>query len=453
MNVAGIIPRFYHKLIAIFLLLCALLFVYFFQEPTPYYAEMDRLASRRLSDSSSRVGLSIPEEIEIEPFSLKTARVPTVRVTPAEAIQRKMTLLYESSSHVGRSLSNVIPEFYPIETVKSAKTADNVISTLEENVNSIGIISDEAYHQYIAPYKSAKITDELPPIRHIMTLGIETPTILLSPNFQIPGLESSAYQKNASNMFPTYEIDWYDMQFKDRPFRIGTTAPTSTSHRVLSRILDNLLVYKSGPSTPRFMNQRPTIVNVEFNEDAIHKAFEDARIDAYFIMCAHPNTTVYTLVRDKSYQLMGTRGIDVEQYKIIFPRAESVIINTSAYPSYRKQTIRSMQHPVHIVCNANLTSSVIHSFTRSVFENFLRIKTGVGITDPYQQFEYRTQMADFSPSYMYPRYIEFALHPGTDSYFREIGIITTNPAPECGYQVGISKCKGTPYFNPYRIIR
>jgi hypothetical protein len=90
---------------------------------------------------------------------------------------------------------------------------------------------------------------------------------------------------------------------------------------------------------------------------------------------------------------------------------------------------------------------------QSIFENFLRIKTGIGITNAVELFEFRTQMTDFSPAYLYPRYSEFALHNGVDKYFRDIGVITTNSAPECGYQVGISDCKKEPYFNPYRIIR
>jgi TRAP-type uncharacterized transport system substrate-binding protein len=386
-----------------------------------------------------------------EPFSVKNT-VDTITVTPSEATYRNMNIYYEASNQVSRSLCDVIPQFYPIEKVKPFKTGDDVITSIEDSPSSIGIISDETYHQYILPFRNAKTTDELPSIRHILTVALEMPTLLLSPKFRIPGLETSAYQQVASKMYPTYTPDWYDLQFPDRPFRIGTTAPTSSSYRVLQKIIDSLINYTAS-STQRSMKQKPSIVFIEFSEDSIDKAFQDNRIDAYFALCAHPNTVVYTLVRDKSYQLMGLRGIDPTKYKTIFPRTTEVILNTVAYPDYRNITLRSMEHPIHIVANKTLTTNVINTFIQSIFENFLRIKTGTGITNAVELFQFRTQMSDFSPAYLYPRYSEFALHSGVDKYFRSIGVITTNPAPECGYQVGISDCKKEPYFNPYRIIR
>jgi hypothetical protein len=438
-----------HKFIAIFLLLCFLLFVTVFRDQTEYSTSLENIADHRFRDHTMTTGLSYSELNE--KFSVKNT-VDTITVTPSEATYRNMVLHYEASNHVSRSLSDVIPKFYPIEKVKPRRTGDDVITSIENSQNSIGIVSDETYHQYIQPYRNAKTTNELPPIRHILTVAVEMPTLLLSPKFRIPGLETSAYQQVASKMYPTYTPDWYDLQFPDRPFRIGTTAPTSASYRVLQKIIDSLINYTPSPNQ-RSMKQKPRIELVEFSEDSIDKAFKENRIDAYFILCAHPNTIVYTLARDKSYQLMGLRGIDPVKYKIVFPRSNEVILNTVAYPDYRNTTLRSMEHPIHVVAHSSLTVDVIYTFIQSIFENFLRIKTGIGITNAVELFEFRTQMTDFSPAYLYPRYSEFALHNGVDKYFRDIGVITTNSAPECGYQVGISDCKKEPYFNPYRIIR
>lgn len=428
----------------VFLLVCIIVFYIAYREPSSYSTTLSKLADDRLRDTTMSSGLSIPELHE----GFKGA----VTVTPSEAIYRKMTLYYESPSHVSRSLSSVIPEFYPIDKATPLKTGADIITSIENNPNSIAILSDESYHNYALPFRNPKTPDEQSPIRQILTLGVETPTLLLPPTFRIPGI---AFQQVASKMYPTYTPDWYDLQLPDspeRPFRIGTTSPTSSSHRVLQKILDNLINYTANPKR-RSMRVKPTIVAVDFTQDAIEKAFQDNRIDAYFILCAHPNTIVYTLTRDKSYQLMGLAGIDPVEYNVVFPRANPVILNTVAYPSYRNVTLRSMEHPLHVVAHQSLAVNVIYTFIQSVFENFLSVKSGVGITDGAELFQFRTQMSDFSPSYLYPRYKEFALHRGVDSYFRDIGVITTNPAPECGYTVGISDCKKEPYFNPYRIVR
>lgn len=459
------VPDKSKKIVAIFILACFIAYILLFQKSYSYSKRLDSIAVSRFRDKDMKYGLSL-KEIH-EPFSTKRT---TVMVTPSEGIYREMMITYDRPNHFSANLARVLPRIYPFDKMAIRPDGMSVIDFVASNQHAIGIVGDEPLQTYLK-------ANHFPPERvsklgHICVLGMETPTLILSPSFQIPG---TLPLKTASKMYTTYRPDWYDLKFPDRPFRIGTTSPLTSSHFILTKILDGLLNYRRLPMQ-KFMTIKPEIVIIPNRLEDIRQAFTDGTIDGYFIMTVHPSPIIQQLVVQESYQLLGLEGIDPTKYKMLFPYSEKTILNTSQYSSYSSVGIKSMQHPIHLVANMNISKQVIHAFIDSIFRNFIAIKDGMGLVDytpsgqpadtnprlkieipkdvtlSLLQIEFKMQMANFSPDYLYPRIAEFPLHPGAESYFREIGVITNNESPECGYTVGISSCDKPPHINPYRIL-
>jgi hypothetical protein len=433
------------------------------------------MGTDRLRDPDMRYGLSLQEIVDPPVFVPKkevstkiedfTGKRNTVTVSPNEATYRKLVIVYERPCHFATTLSTVLPRIYPFSEISIRPDTMSIFDYIETKDNAIAIVSDESFRTYLSanhnPPKSISL------VSHILSLGVETPTLILPPSFRIPG---APVEKSASKMYSMYKPDWYDLRFPDRPFRIGTTDPLTTSNQILQKILNGLLNYQRG-TAQKSLAIKPEIVVVKNTLTDIRQAFADGKIDGYFILTTHPNPTIQQLVVQESFQLLGLEGIDPKTYTMIFPISEPTILNTSYYGTYSSVGIKSMQHPIHIVASTHVSKEVVGRFVESVFSNFTSIKTGIGLVDnasdkmprlrievprdvtvSFRQIEFRIQMAAFSPDFLYPRYPEFPLHPGAESYFREIGVITNNPDPECGYTVGISNCKQSPHINPYRLM-
>lgn len=435
-----------------------LIYLYLNRNPHPYFHRLDNMAVQRFRDPDMTYGLSM-KEIE-EPFTNRNK----VIITPSDAIYRSLTITYERPCHYSSLLSRVLPRIYPFETISIRPDVQSVVNYIEKTSNTIGIVSDEGFQLYLSISHSPPKT--ISKVRHITSLGVETPTLILPPSFQIPGTST---QKAASKQYATYRTDWYDLKLPDRPFRIGTTVAFTTSHLILRKIIDGLINYDA-TSGRKYLPRKPEIVFVKNTIEDIKDAFSAERIDAFFIVSTHPNPVIQQLVVQDSYQLLGLDGIDPKTYRMLFPNAEETILDTSYYGMYASRGFKSMQHPIHVIANAELSKQTVHSFLESIFRNFTAIKTGIGLVDTedkepllkievppnavlsMRQVEFKAQTASFSPEYLYPRYQNFPIHPGAESYFREIGVITNNDSPECAYTIGISNCDKVPYINPYRLM-
>ena len=99
---------------------------------------------------------------------------------------------------------------------------------------------------------------------------------------------------------------------------------------------------------------------------------------------------------------------------------------------------------IDILVNKRFSEENGYNLIQTVFKNLIAIKS-VGSDD------YKLQMRDFNPEYIYFSNNNHKLHKGVYKFYKSIGLITNNHERSCRYKVGISQCN-VKKINHFRLL-
>lgn len=332
-------------------------------------------------------------------------RYKSIMVTPQPAIYTRLTLYVNEYIDMCKQIATNIQGFFPINDIVEVTGSYDVLKNMEKSKDTMGIVSNISYIDYIEKNPESSI-------RHICNMGISITTLITDS------------QSNKRS--------WDD--FRDKSYTFGVDYSESSSYISLERILKFLL-----------KEHQHKMVELKYDANTISNALKNKVIDGYFIVTPHPDKTIMNLASIHPIFLIGTNGLDITNYTMLFPYSNTTFIDANYYNLKMFGSTPSMTNRLHVVASKYVSNETIYNFIRSLFENFARIKN---VGDKI----YIEQMWSFNPNYLYPTQVTFKIHDGARKYFEDIGIITYDSNKNCVYTIGIDKCKSDLYINPYRLL-
>lgn len=319
-----------------------------------------------------------------------------VVVTPQPQIYTDLILYTDNYNTVSKDIANNISNYYPIHK-KVTIESDKILEQIEKNKDNIGLIQEGLIDKYV-------ITNPETNIRYISNLAIEKFTFIVP---QLMNIRS-----------------WKDMP----KIKIGTIT-SSASYDILKTILS-------------ITNNNSDIIDCEFTVDTIVNKFKNKEIEAYFLVISHPNLVMTELLQKYPCYMFGTRGIEEQTLINVFPFYYKTILDVNEYSIKTPSTEYTLQCNLVLIAHKDLDALEMYILTRAIFHNMkYMIYNG--------NYYYKLQMNDFNPQYIYNNFPFLELHDGTRKFYRDIGILTDNPSPNCAYKIGIAKCN-LKYINKYR---
>ena len=128
----------------------------------------------------------------------------------------------------------------------------------------------------------------------------------------------------------------------------------------------------------------------------------------------------------------------------IFPFSNDSKIDITHYDIQSLKVINTLDSRINIICNNELPSNYAYNLLKNIFSNIIYIKT-------HGDTNYKLQMQEFNPSYLYPNNSLYKLHEGVHKFYMDIGVITYNKDNSCRNFVGVKECKGE-NINHFRLI-
>lgn len=321
-----------------------------------------------------------------------------VTVTPQAQIYTNLVLYTDNYNTVSNDIANNISNYYPIHKINKIDS-NKILNLIETNVNNLGLIQEGLIDKYV-------ITNPDTNIRYISNLAVEKFTFIVP---QLMNIRS-----------------WKDMP----KIKIGTVK-TSASFDILKTILS-------------ISNNNSDIIDCEYTVDTIVNKFKNREIDAYFIVISHPNVIMTELLNKHPCYMFGTRGIDEQTLVNVFPFYYKTILDVNEYSISSPSTEYTLQCNLVLVAHKDLEPLEMYILTRAIFHNMKYMMYS-------GNYYYKLQMSDFNPQYIYNNFPFLSLHNGTRKFYRDMGILTDNPSPNCAYKIGIDKCD-LKYINKYRIL-
>lgn len=318
-----------------------------------------------------------------------------VTVTPKKIVYDKLTINIPGNNRLYTNISNKIREIYPIKFIEF------------KNINE-SIINIEKYPNYIAFIPEiVRLTnpDKFKNTRFITSIGVEKPT-LFSP------VENKI-------------ITWKDLGGKT----VGTIA-NSASYYILNYI-------------KKSFNLKFKIKSIEALEKTTLKKFKNKIFDSFFMITAHPNNVIKHIHKNLPLKFIGLEGLDKENIKIIFPNYNKSKIDLTHYDIFNSMP-DTVAIKIDILVNKRFSEENGYNLIQTVFKNLITIKS-VGSDD------YKLQMRDFNPEYIYLSNNNHKLHKGVYKFYKSIGLITNNHERSCRYKVGISQCN-VKKINHFRLL-
>lgn len=322
----------------------------------------------------------------------------SIEVTPQPTIYSKIKINSFYKGSLYENISKNISNIYPIFSVNYTNgSMDNIIKT-NNNINHLSLVQDNALSTYLTKNPTNNI-------RFISSLGIEQLTLIVP------------FKSNINN--------WYDLKNK----KIGTLNINTGSYYTLKNILNTFEILS-------------TIVPLKLNN--ILQSFNNNLIDAFFIITSHPSNIITNIHNNFPIKFIGIDKLNKDILTKIFPFSPSSYIDTSNYDILTKIQIETIDFKVNLICHKNLKNIDSYNLIKTIFSNFIFIKT-TGNDD------YKTQMKYFNPQDLYLSNSLYKLHNGVRKYYIDIGLISYSKEYSCRYSVGVKKCNEKK-LNHFRLL-
>lgn len=320
-----------------------------------------------------------------------------VVVTPSPIIYNNYVLYGIKEYPIYKYLLESIKNIYPISKINYNSNCMQNLRTTDNNVNHISCIQDICYQHYNSNNNNHNI-------RFICSIAIESITLL-----------TSIYSKIFS---------WNDLYGKN----IGTLSKNSGSYLTLMDINNNFN-----------LNLNIIVINTK----GIKSALSNNLIDAFFIITSHPSKILHDIHRVYPLRFIGTSGLSNKIIQKIFPYYIPSTIDLTNYKIYHSlpETFNSR---VNIIANKDMAPNHGYKFIYTIFKNILNIKNK-GSDD------FKLQMMDFKPEYLYLSNPDYKLQKGVYLYYRKNGMITNNNSLDCMYTSGVNHCN-IKKINKYRLL-
>lgn len=328
----------------------------------------------------------------------------SIVVTPQSTIYKNLTISTWHNSSLYVNLANNLSGLFPIANiVKTGGSVENIYN-VEKSKNMLGLVQDDTLYNYAKENPNTNV-------RYITMLGLEQITAITLANSNINS--------------------WNDIKNK----RIGTFGLDSGSYKTLDRIL----------SISRDLRTNQIVsIDIDNNGDSIIKKLVNKEIDLFFGIVSNPDPIFNTISKKYPIKILGVDGIDTKLLKIALPYYRDAIIDTTEYKVVSSKTIHTLQTGISLICHKELDPLDSYLLIKTLFGNFSYIKNNGDNT-------YKSQMFEFSPTYLYNVNYSVDLHSGIRKYLKDINLITTNSNEDCIYKVGIEPCK-IKYTNSYRLL-
>lgn len=322
----------------------------------------------------------------------------SVIVTPRKVLYDKIVINSFLGNSLYHNIAKNIAKKFPINNIKLSNGSKTNIYNTNQFSNHISLVQDDILFNYIKNNANNNI-------RYILSIGIEKFTLITPKNSKINS--------------------WHDLENKT----IGTLDKNTGSYFTLNNILNSFEI-------------NTKIVTVKLN--SIPSLLLNKEIDAFFIVISHPNNLFRIINKQVSIKFLSMDTLDKQILKKIFPFANKSKIDIDEYHIPTTNVINTLETRVNIICNDKLDKEHAYNFIKTIFSNLIFIKTN-GTDD------YKLQMQEFNPSYLYPNNTLYKLHEGVHKFYIDIGVISYIDNNYCKYSVGIQKCTNKK-LNNFRLI-
>ena len=316
-----------------------------------------------------------------------------VTVTPREIIYSKLQLNIPPNNSLYSNIAKQLKQLFPIHIINNTHYDLTNLKLTNTQPNIISIV--HGIRNYNSGFSN---------IRCISSIGVERFTLF-------------SHNKITS---------WTYLIGKT----IATLSKKSSSYIALLRIRNRFKI--------------PFKIKIIKNIDiAIAASLKKNTYDAVFVITSHPNRMIQTIHKSIPLTFIGTAGLNDKILKIVFPDLHTGKIDLTYYDIYNSapDTVLSK---LDIVCNSSLSPEYTYLFVKTLFKNFLNIKTT-------GSDEYKLHMKDFNPEFMYLSNNLYTLHDGVRDFYKEIGLITYNKERSCRYKAGIGECN-IKKLNHFRLL-
>ncbi len=318
-----------------------------------------------------------------------------VTVTPKKIIYDKLVINIPHNNKLYSNLSNKMRAIYPIKFVEYRNTEES-LANINKYPNYISFIPEII--RLIQP-------DYFNNSRFITSIGVEKPTLFSPVNSNI--------------------MNWNDTKGKT----IGTVK-NSSSYLLLNYIKKSFN-----------LNFKIKTIDV-FEKNTLDKLKKN-KFNSFFLLTSHPNNIIKYIHKNLPLKFIGLEGLNKQNVKIVFPNYNESKIDLTHYDIFNSMP-DTVAIKIDILVNERFSEDNGYNFIQTVFKNLMSIKS-VGSDD------YKLQMRDFNPEYIYLSNNNHKLHKGVYKFYKNIGLITNNPERSCRYKVGISKCN-IKKINHFRLL-
>ena len=318
-----------------------------------------------------------------------------VTVTPKKTIYDGIVLNLNKNNNLHSDISNKIREVYPIKYIFK-DNIDTILKNLNKKSNYISFIPEIIKLAEPNKFKN---------IRFITSIGVEKPTLI------------SPFQNNINS--------WVNVNGKTI-----ATLKYSTSSVLLKYI-------------KRSFKLNFKIKEIDIFSKNIINNFKKKEFDAFFSLIAHPNRIIKSIQKVYPLKFVGIEGLDKENVKVIFPNYNKSKIDLTHYDIFNSMP-DTLAIKTDVLVNKNFSEENGYNLIQTVFKNLMAIKS-IGSDD------YKLQMRDFNPEYIYLSNNSHKLHSGVYNFYKSIGLITNNPERSCRYKVGIGECN-IKKINHFRLL-
>lgn len=262
-------------------------------------------------------------------------------------------------------------------------------------------------------------------------------------NYEMTNLSLSNHHENMISVIPTvckYNSDYENIRYISS---IGVEQLTLFSNKKISgwsMLIGQTIATLSKKSASYITLLRiKTLLNIDFNIKTLQKIdlnvvddLKNNKYQAVFLLTSHPNNTIKSINRLLPLTFIGISGIDKDNINTVFPDMIRSKLDLSYYNIYNSMP-DTLLSTLDIVCNKDLTSETSYLLVKTIFKNYLNLKTN-GDDD------YKLHMKEFHPENMYLSNNIYKLHSGVKKFYIDIGLITYNKSKFCSLKAGAGRC-------------
>ena len=332
----------------------------------------------------------------IEGFNNKYKKV---LVTVTKPIYEKKILSTGSSNSLYNDYGNMLSKIYPLYTITSAGSYENILNLKNKKCN-FAIAQEDVVYDAIFGKNFFKRPDNN--IRLISPLFEETIYLVTRPESNIKS--------------------WQDLRGKNVCF--GKKGSGS------------LYV---GIEICKLIGILPSDMNIYYEYqfgDNVKKMFVNRTLDAAVIITHSPNDKIQKLLKSVLLNLVGMDTINENLIKMRFPmyNRSKIIVSDYNIPS-RKKEINTYSVKAVLITNYSENLQTVFKLIESIFNNTIYIRNNIKNKENYEE-----NLSRFQISRYFPDNNALPLHDGVYNYYRNIGMITNNPNKKCSLFAGSGNC-------------